>query len=189
MNPIVDRKAHTLKCTECGHTETYQTYPLFIVTGASGTGKTALIPQLRNLLTSWDIFETDILWDSGRDWSFVWNNWLRVAHSTAQSRRWTILCGTVVPKTIDQCDHRHYFDPVYYLALHCDDATRDARLRERPAWRGCREEFITEQRGFARWLLENATTAFDPSLTIVDTGTTSISQVALSVQAWALSRA
>ena len=45
--------------------------PLFIVTGASGAGKTCVVPELRRLLPDWEVFETDILWDSGGDWFFV----------------------------------------------------------------------------------------------------------------------
>ena len=46
-------------------------------------GKTAVITELRRLLPEWEVFETDILWDSGGDWQFVRSNWLRIAHSIA----------------------------------------------------------------------------------------------------------
>jgi hypothetical protein len=73
----------------------------------------------------------------------------------------------------------------YYLNLHCDDATRDARLRARPGWRRCTEEFIAEHRKFARWLLENAPTAFDPPMPTVDTTDTPVPEVALQIRDWA----
>ena len=184
VKPIYDRAAQTALCPECGHLEPARILPLFIVMGASGCGKTAVVPELRRLLPEWEVFETDILWDSGGDWSFVRGNWLRIAHSIAQSDRPTILCGTHVPEDIDRCDHREAFSEVYYLALHCDDATREARLRARPAWRGCTEEFIQEQRECAGWLVENAAGAFDPPLEVVDTTAITVHEAALKIREW-----
>lgn len=185
VEPEVDGDAQIVRCPDCGHVAPMRILPLFIVTGTSGAGKTAVLPHLRPLLPDWEIFETDILWDSGGDWRFVRANWLRVAHSIAQSGRPTILCGTHVPEDMDACDHRRFFRTVYYLNLHCDDPTRDARLRARPAWRGCTEEFIAAQRRFARWLLENAETAFDPPLVTVDTTHLSVEETARRVRDWA----
>lgn len=186
--PIIDRAAHTLRCPECGFVEGYRPFPLFIVTGASGTGKSAVIPALRPLLPAWEIFETDILWDSGGNWDFVRNNWLRIAHSIAASGRPTLLCGTLVPETVDRCDHRHYFDPIHYLALHCHARTLEARLRARPAWRNHMEAFIAGQRELSAWLLRNATTAFDPPLVLLDTTDAPISDTAEQIRDWAASR-
>lgn len=48
-----------------------QKLPLFIVTGSSGSGKTYIISELRNV-------------------------WLRVARNIAESGRMTIICGTAM---------------------------------------------------------------------------------------------
>jgi hypothetical protein len=160
--------------------------PLFIVTGASGVGKTAVVEELRRLLPDWAVFETDILWDSGGDWQFVRSNWLRIAHSLAQSGRPTLLCGTLLPEDVDRCDHRDFFTHVYYVNLHCDDATRNARLRARPAWRGCTESFIAQHERFARWLLEHGRFTCDPPMHVIDTTATPVAQVAEQIRDWAL---
>jgi hypothetical protein len=183
---MIDKTAQSAQCLSCGHAEPMRIVPLFIVTGASGVGKTAVVGELRRLMPEWEVFETDLIW--GADWQQVRNNWLRIAYSIAQSGRGTILCGTMLPEEIDRCDHRDRFSQVHYLSLHCDDSTRDARLRVRPGWRGCTEEFIAEHREFARWLLENAATAFDPPLTTVDTTNTPVSTVAEQIRDWALER-
>ena len=185
---VVDREAQTVRCGACGHIEAVRLFPLFILTGTSGVGKTAVVSELRRLLPGWEIFETDILWDSGGDWRVQQCNWLRVAHSIAQSGRPTLLCGTLLPEHVDACDHRDYFSRIHYLALHCDDATRDARLRARPAWRGVTEELIAEYGKCARWLVENAETAFDPPLVILDTADASVAETARQIQDWALER-
>ena len=184
--PIVHIEAQTVRCPECGHVAPRRFLPLFIMTGASGTGKTAVIPALRRLLPDWEVFETDILWDSGGDWQMVFCNWLRIAHSVAQGGRPTMLCGTTVPERIDGCESRGLFPAVHYLALDCDDAVRAARLRARPAWRGCTEEFIAGQQTLAQWLRDNAVTAFDPPLTLVDTTGISVEATARRVRDWAV---
>ncbi|HZO92021.1 MAG TPA: hypothetical protein VFB38_27130 [Chthonomonadaceae bacterium] len=186
IQPLVDTDAQAIRCPDCGHREPMRILPLFIVTGASGAGKTAVVRELRRLLPEWEIFETDVIW--GADWQQVRNNWLRIAHSIAQSGRPTLLCGMMLPEDIDRCDHRPFFRQVYYLNLHCDDPTRAARLRARPAWRGCTEAFLAEQQQFAHWLLEHAETAFDPPLRTLDTTQTPVSAVACQIRDWALER-
>src|SRR6476660_7453266 len=101
---IVDPRSQSAQCLRCGHAEPMRIVPLFIVTGASGVGKTAVVGELRRLMPEWEVFETDLIW--GADWQQVRNNWLRIAHSIAQSGRGTILCGTMLPEDIDRCDHR-----------------------------------------------------------------------------------
>lgn len=59
--------------------------PLFIVTGASGSGKTFVIKELRRILPDFDIFDPDHLVEFiGHDWEKVRNIWLRVARNIAQ---------------------------------------------------------------------------------------------------------
>src|SRR5262245_48311784 len=81
----IDYETETVSCPVCDYDERICIQPLFVVTGPSGTGKTEVIPHLRPLLPEWEIFETDILWDSQADWHFVRSNWLRIAFSIAQS--------------------------------------------------------------------------------------------------------
>lgn len=184
VKPLVDRAAETVRCAECGHEERFRCRPLFIVTGTSGAGKTAVIPELRRLLPECDVFETDVLWDSGGDWSMVKCNWLRIAYSIAQSGRHTILCGTMQPTELEQCDHYPFFRRIHWLALHCDDEARASRLRERRGTLACSEEFIEEHHRFARWLLENAQTAFDPPLTVLDTTRAPVAETAARIHDW-----
>lgn len=91
----------------------------------------------------------------------------------------------MLPADIDQCDHRPFFSQVYYLNLHCDDATRAARLRSRPAWRGCDEAFIEQHRKFAQWLLDHAASDFNPQLVTLETTYSSAAEVAEQIRVWA----
>ena len=185
VDPEIDHAAQSVQCPECNHIDPRRCLPVFIVTGASGTGKTTVVAELQRRLPFWDVFETDILWDSGRDWQTVKCNWLRIAHSLAQSERPVILCGSMQRDQLDHCESRAFFPAIYYLALHCASETLTERLRARPAWRGCDESFIVEHVRYNRWFLDNAQTAFDPPLALIDTTHRPPAEVADEITAWA----
>ena len=190
MTPIVDRYHQQVRCSICGHRQAHRFLPLFIVTGPSGAGKTAIVPALQQLLPTWDVFETDILWDSGGDWTIVKCNWLRIAEHIAQrpAGNPTILCGTILPDQIADCPSLPLFSAVHWLALLCENAILADRLRRRPAWRGWDEAKIAQQLQFADWLRSHGQDAFDPPLTIVDTTIVSIEAAAIKIRDWALAR-
>ena len=71
-----------LHCPRCGIPQPVPDLPLFVVTGASGTGKTTITGPLRRALPGCDVFDADIIlqvaalgWDNWR------NTWLRLAHA------------------------------------------------------------------------------------------------------------
>jgi hypothetical protein len=174
----------------CGHQQAHRFLPLFIVTDPSGAGKTAIVLALQQLLPDWDVFETDILWDSGGDWTMVKCNWLRIAQQIAQrpAGNPTILCGTILPDQIAGCPSLPLFSAVHWLALLCEPAMLAERLGRRPAWRGWDEAMIAEQLRFADWLRDQWQNAYDPPLTIVETTNVSIEATASRVRDWALAR-
>ncbi len=95
---VRDPLAATLRCPRCGDIQRVPALPLFVVTGASGAGKTAVTGPLRRLLPDCDVFDTDVLplqlaalgWDTWR------NAWLRLAHGIALNGRVTVLCGSLL---------------------------------------------------------------------------------------------
>lgn len=154
--------------------------PLFIVTGASGTGKTTICSLIRNLLPSFDVFDMDII--NNVDWQIAKANWLRIAYSISLSGRGTVLCGTMVPENIESADHKDKFDKIFYINLHCDDLTRETRLKAR----GWEESAIEDHRKFAEWLIQNADQAFNPSMPTIDTTSLPPEEVAKQIQNWVI---
>jgi hypothetical protein len=156
------------------------------LTGPSGAGKSAVLPSLRQQLPDWNVFETDLLWDSGGDWQMVRRNWLRIAYNElTEGGRPVLLAGIHVPEAIDACPERRYFGTVHYAALLCDAEVLEKRLRARPAWRGVTEEYIAEQKSLIAWLTANAATAFSPTLIVVDTTAQTVEETAEQVANWA----
>ena len=140
-------------------------FPLFIVTGASGTGKTTITEPLRQALPSCDVFDTDIIlqvaalgWDTWR------NAWLRLAHTIALNGRVTVLCGSLTPDQLEPLPARKLVGPIYFCNLDCPDAELADRLRRRPAWRGTStEDAIARHQRFAAWLRANIQPGYDTS--------------------------
>lgn len=155
--------------------------PLFIVTGASGSGKTYVIKELRKMMPDFDIFDPDNLVEFiGHDWENIRNIWLRVARNIAESGRMTIICGTMMPWDIEKCADFPFFKHVYYLNLHCDEETREKRLRERK-WS---EEEIQNHKNFAKRLLEIADEVYNPPMPTIDTTDTDVTEVASRIKEW-----
>lgn len=174
-----------MRCPLCSHITARRFLPLFIVTGPSGAGKTALVPELQHLLPHWDVFETDLLWDSAGDWNMVKCNWLRIADALHQQGRPVVLCGTFQPSDVESCSTYRFFSGVHWAGLVSEPEVLAQRLQVRPAWRNVDETYIAEHQKYARWLVEHADTEFDPPLFVVDTTREEVARTASRVAAWA----
>jgi hypothetical protein len=174
-----DPRAHRLRCPRCGDESWLPALALFVVTGASGTGKSTITGPLRNLLPGCLAFDTDVIsqvaalgWDTWR------NTWLQLAHAAALGGQATVLTGSLTPDQLERLPARRLVGPIHFALLDCPDDLLAERLRARPAWRGTSSPAkITEHQRFAAWLRARITPSFD-------TGTASPAEVAGQVAAW-----
>ena len=176
-------------CPFCGHGQRFLRLPLFVVTGASGTGKSTVALSLARETRDWVCFDTDILWrpefdrpeDGYQDFG---NLGLRVAKDLSQAGRPVVLMAGGIPDQFEASPERRYFSEVHYLALVCDDSVLVHRLEARPAWRmSGRPEVIEQERSFNRWLRDNASNTVPP-MTLIDTGAISEEETARRVADW-----
>lgn len=167
-----------LRCQRCGGEERLPGYPLLVVTGASGSGKSAIVEPLRRWLPSCEVFETDLILDvAAVGWEAWRNAWLLLAYGIALNGRTTVLCGSFIPDHLERLPARSLVGPIRFCNLDCPDETLAARLRARPAWRGWTEEKVVEHQRFAGWLRERIRPSFD-------TSELSPEEVAVRVAAW-----
>jgi RNase adaptor protein for sRNA GlmZ degradation len=159
------RDNKVLHCPRCGTRQPVPDFPLFVVTGASGTGKTTITELLRRALPGCDVFDVDIIlqvaalgWDTWR------NSWLRLALAIALNGRVTVLCGSLMPDQMETLPARKLVGPIRFCTLDCSDAELAGRLRRRPAWRGTStEDAIARHQRFAAWLRAHIQPCYDTS--------------------------
>ena len=77
-----------------------------------------------------------------------------------------VLCGCAIPEQFEHQPGRDLFSDIHYLAVVCDDATLDHRMRngrnvQDPAW-------IQSSVDFNHWLKQNAGTT-SPAIHLLDT--------------------
>jgi hypothetical protein len=127
--------------------------PLFLVTGASGAGKSRAYRDLSLALREATVLDQDITL-SEQMWEQHRRIWLRPAMNLNQSGRPTVLIGTQLPEHYESLTERSWLSEIHYLALVCAPDELGARLRERPAWRGFEVDRIAEHITFNDWLLD-----------------------------------
>jgi hypothetical protein len=163
------RAGHTV-CPACGRAgEDAALAPLFIVTGASGAGKTAVLPPLARLLRGRCVtFDADLIHNAAGalsnggpiNWPAFRDAWLAVAHGVAQSGLPTVLLGPFIPEHLEELPGRRWIADIHFLALDCPDELRRTRIGARPPWQACD---IDAQVEFGQWLRRNIADRVDTS--------------------------
>lgn len=176
-------------CPHCGYRHRFVRLPLFIVTGASGAGKTATCVRLAPQMAECVCLEADIFWRQEfntpeNDYRAFRNLCLRLAKNIGQSGRPVALFGSAVPAQYETCPERRYFSTTHYLAMVCDDDVLVERLRGRPAWRGTSsDEFIARTVEFNTWLRVNAERT-TPPMALLDTTDLPVEESVAQVAEW-----
>jgi RNase adaptor protein for sRNA GlmZ degradation len=168
-----------LNCPQCTQSVRVPGLPLFVVTGASGAGKTTVTEPLRRLLPDCDVFEADITLRVAALGLDTWRNtWLRLAHEVALNGRVTVLCGSLMPDQLESVPARKLLGPIHFCNLDCPDEVLAERLAARPSWRHSSiETAIPEHQRFAAWLRTHIQPCFD-------TGTMTPAEVAERIAHW-----
>ncbi len=184
---IVTEESYAV-CPCCGFQHKFIQLPLFILSGASGTGKSTICRTLAGYTKEVVVMESDILWrreleQPKADLRKYRETWLRVCKNISQSGKPVILCGSEIPANLEGCVERRYFSEIYYLALICEDDILDSRLRSRPTWRGFTDELINEHISFNRWFKSNAYKT-NPPITLLDTSNLTIDKSVEEVARW-----
>jgi adenylate kinase family enzyme len=172
-------------CPSCRFRCKFLRLPLFILTGASGVGKSTVCLGLAAKMKNVVVMESDILWrpefnqpeTNYRDYR---ETWLRVCKNISQAGKPVVLCGVGDPTQFEQCIERRYFSELHYLALICDDQILASRL----TWRGpLSDDYISGQVVFNRWLLNNAQRA-EPPMTLLDSSEITVEETVERVEQW-----
>jgi len=176
-------------CPHCEHQHKFLRLPLFVITGASGAGKSSACLALAAKTKDFVVLDSDILWrdefnQPNTDYRNYREMWLRLCKNVSQAGKPVVLCGASLPDQFEQCIERRYFSVIHYLALVCSDEALESRLRMRPAWRNSSdEEYIKTHAAFNRWLKENASST-QPPISLLDTSEITVNESVERVEAW-----
>ena len=179
---IIDPVGPYAICPECGYKHRFRMMPLFIVSGASGSGKTSVWQHMLGKCDDFVLLDSDILWSPAFDkpregYREFFETWLSMSNNISQSGRPVVLfgAGVGVPENIEPRVERRYFSTVKYIALVCKPEVLVQRLQERPAWRNAGSpEFIQEQLRFNQWFQDYRGT---PPICLIDTSSETIDLV------------
>lgn len=172
-DPQIQTSGPAAVCASCGFRQKFLRLPLFVVTGASGTGKSTVARHLVGADRDYVCFDADVLWDpryeTRADGLEAFQNLLlRVATNISQSGRPVVLLAGGIPDQFEASPERRYFADTHYLALVCEDAELVARLQARPAWRKSGSpQVLARERSYNQWLRQNGSTTMPP-MTIVE---------------------
>jgi hypothetical protein len=152
--------------------------PIFFVTGASGSGKTTVIPELYKVCSEFIILDLDSLYGPGlEDWEIISNLWIRIANQLLLNQKVTILCGTFMPASFENAYLNEQFSP-YFIGLYCEDEIREYRLK----LRGWSNEMVQDHKEFNDWIIQNAGTAFGAPIPLINTSVATPSKVAEDIK-------
>ena len=165
--------------------------PLFIVTGASGVGKSSACDALFQRETEYLMLESDILWNPVYDgppdegYRAYREVWLNMCANISQIGKPCVLCGCAEPRHFEACDARKFFTEIYYAAVVCNDDDLERRMRE---GRGITDEnWINGSKSFNRWLWENADKTA-PKMALIDGSDIGIVETAAKIDRWIMKR-
>ena len=181
----VDPTGPYIICPYCGFQQKFQRLPLFVISGACGTGKTTLWNEVVMIENKPDLvyLENDMLLVLSQFGNYSeW--WLWICFNISQSGRPIALFGGGAPAEFENALRRQYFSNIHYLVLTCDAKTLESRLLARPEWRkSSHPEFIKEQQDWNQRLIDNQKSA-SPQYSILDTSNKPRKESAKAIIDW-----
>ena len=162
--------------------------PLFLITAASGMGKSTACQILFSREKDYLVLESDILWDERfntpeNNYAPYRSLWMELCAGIAQGGKPVVLCGCCVPEQFETRPQRGLFSDIYYLALVAEEETLLRRMTE---GRGITDSaWIQSSVDFNRWLRRNAGST-TPPVSLLDVTDLTPQETAQAIHRWVL---
>lgn len=121
-------------------------YPLYIITGAPGSGKSTTLEAFLKLHTDYIAFDIDWLADAasllaGKNiytdsstWKPYGVVWFEVLHSIYKNHQTPLFFTPTDPQDIEQHGRPTWCGDIHWMLLDCNNQTRRTRLAQRADW-------------------------------------------------------
>ncbi len=160
--------------------------PLFVVTGASGVGKSSACEVLFQNEKDYIVIENDLFWN--KVYMTPENNYrpyrelsLRVCANISQAGLPVVLCCAAMPEQLEVCRERGYFTKIHYLAVVCDDNVLEERMRSGREITDT--DWIQGSKDFNGWF-KNRDKTVKPEITLLDNSELTPEEAAEIIDKW-----
>ena len=160
--------------------------PLFIISGASGVGKSTLCEILFQREQDYIVLESDIIWHDvyntpEDEYRRYRQTQMMLCANIAQAGKPVVLCGCATPKQFEPLEQRELFTDIHYLAVVCGEGELLHRLRKGRKVKD--KDWLEGSLHFNAWLKENAAHTAPP-MQLLDITGLSPEAAAAGADAW-----
>lgn len=130
-----DVNGRTISCPRCGHSWDFLKLPLFIVTGASGVGKTTTLQALQRWSRDFVCLDSDLFYnlmphETPEDYMAQTEQLMAFARDVMQCGKPTVWARAGNIDMLDEAYGARFFGGIYVLALVCDERELRRRMAE-----------------------------------------------------------
>jgi len=149
-----------LECV-CGFSSSYKKLPLFVLTGASGVGKSTIGRRIQAKSNDIVVLESDILWNDyynnpESNYAHYRKLWLNLCKNINQAGKPTLLVGCGTPDQFQNCEEKDYFSKIVYIVIATSTKNLECQLMSRPEYRNCSSQsYIDEHTKYNNWNKNN----------------------------------
>lgn len=124
---------NTMTCPKCGHTRDFLKLPLFVVTGASGVGKSTTVQALQSACRELVCFDSDLFYnimphETPEDYMAQTEAMMAFARDVMQCGRPTVWARAGNIDMLDRARGARFFSEIYVLALVCAEEELRRRM-------------------------------------------------------------
>ena len=188
-NKEVPKNENQIYCPDCGHRWPFKKMPLFVLTGASGVGKTSILQELMQNETKYICMEQDIVYflphNTPEEASFKREVIMGMAKNISQIGIPVVIGAASLPEQFENTHTRRFFSEIYYMALVCEPMALEIRMRDGRKIDDA--DWIESSVDFNNWFIENGEKQ-NPKIEICDITGKTVKEVATIVDKWVLSK-
>ena len=175
-----------ITCQRCGHSWDFLKLPLFIVTGASGVGKTTTVQALQSASRDFVCMDSDMLYnlmphETSEDYMAQTEQMMVFARNIMQCGKPTVWTRAGNIDMLDKAYGTRFFSGIYVLALVCAESELRRRMR---SGRGISDTgWVQSSVDYNRYFMEHGSIGGVPYETLDVTGMT-VGGAASAAERW-----